>query len=278
MMKWITRERVKVDRVACPWLIKKFVDLQAEFLFVPADQVMAVAWWSRSMKSSHLAFSVLASLICSAIVPAADLTKIDRSIAKEPAYKSKPTYCLLVFGQEAKTRIWLVLDGNELYVDRNRNGDLTDKGESVQAEQKSWNIGEVIEADGKTKHTDLRIADDDGSFLIMMQTSKGYHAEVGNEVGHLQFSERPQDAPIVHLAGPLTVLLRERTRSFVLVRGKTVGFIALIGTSGLGEGASTYYHHDKFEKLNMGGEAVFPDKVLGSSPLKTKIVPAEFRY
>jgi hypothetical protein len=42
-MKWITRERVKVDRVACPWLIRKFVDPKAEFLFVPADQVMAIA-------------------------------------------------------------------------------------------------------------------------------------------------------------------------------------------------------------------------------------------
>jgi len=42
-MKWITRERVKVDRVACPWLIRRFVDPKAEFLFVPADQVMAVA-------------------------------------------------------------------------------------------------------------------------------------------------------------------------------------------------------------------------------------------
>jgi hypothetical protein len=42
-MKWITRERVKVDRVACPWLIKKFVDPAAEFLFVPADQVIALA-------------------------------------------------------------------------------------------------------------------------------------------------------------------------------------------------------------------------------------------
>jgi hypothetical protein len=38
-MKWITRERVKVDRVACPWLIKKFVDPSAEFIFVPSDQV-----------------------------------------------------------------------------------------------------------------------------------------------------------------------------------------------------------------------------------------------
>lgn len=42
-MKWITREKVKVDRVACPWLIRRFVDPQAEFLFVPADQVMTVA-------------------------------------------------------------------------------------------------------------------------------------------------------------------------------------------------------------------------------------------
>jgi hypothetical protein len=42
-MKWITRERVKVDRVACPWLIRKFVDQNAEFLFVPADRVLEVA-------------------------------------------------------------------------------------------------------------------------------------------------------------------------------------------------------------------------------------------
>ncbi len=42
-MKWVTREKVKVDRVACPWLIRKFVDPQAEFLFVPADRVLAVA-------------------------------------------------------------------------------------------------------------------------------------------------------------------------------------------------------------------------------------------
>ena len=42
-MKWITREQVKVDRVACPWLIRKFVDKDAEFYFVPADQVMSEA-------------------------------------------------------------------------------------------------------------------------------------------------------------------------------------------------------------------------------------------
>ena len=42
-MKWITRERVKVDRVACPWLIKKFVDKEAEFIFAPTDRVIAKA-------------------------------------------------------------------------------------------------------------------------------------------------------------------------------------------------------------------------------------------
>ncbi len=42
-MKWVTRARPKVDRVACPWLIRRFVDPEAEFLYVPADQVADVA-------------------------------------------------------------------------------------------------------------------------------------------------------------------------------------------------------------------------------------------
>jgi hypothetical protein len=42
-MKWITREHVKVDRVACPWLITHFIDPDAEFLFVPADRVAEIA-------------------------------------------------------------------------------------------------------------------------------------------------------------------------------------------------------------------------------------------
>ena len=42
-MKWVTRENPKVDRVACPWLIKKFVDAEAEFIYAPAAEVVAVA-------------------------------------------------------------------------------------------------------------------------------------------------------------------------------------------------------------------------------------------
>ena len=42
-MKWITRERPKIDRIACPWLIARFIDKAPEFLFVPSDRVMAEA-------------------------------------------------------------------------------------------------------------------------------------------------------------------------------------------------------------------------------------------
>lgn len=42
-MKWITRAKARVDRIACPWLIRRFIDKQAEFLFVPDAEVMATA-------------------------------------------------------------------------------------------------------------------------------------------------------------------------------------------------------------------------------------------
>lgn len=42
-MKWVTRERPKIDRIACPWLIARFIDKEPEFLYVPADEVLQVA-------------------------------------------------------------------------------------------------------------------------------------------------------------------------------------------------------------------------------------------
>jgi len=42
-MKWVTREKARVDRIACPWLISRFIDREATFLFVPADRVREVA-------------------------------------------------------------------------------------------------------------------------------------------------------------------------------------------------------------------------------------------
>ena len=82
---------------------------------------------------------------------AADLSKVDRILTKEPAYRSKPRYCVLVFGPEAKTRVWLVQDGDTLYVDRNGDGDLTEPGKKILAEKRdeaddgtyTFKIGEI---------------------------------------------------------------------------------------------------------------------------------------
>jgi len=78
---------------------------------------------------------------------AADLTKVPRSIAKEPAYATKtPRYLLLAFGPDAADRVWLVLDGDTLYVDRNGNGDLTEPGEAVETKKRD---GSDPETDGR---------------------------------------------------------------------------------------------------------------------------------
>jgi hypothetical protein len=93
--------------------------------------------------------------------------KIDRSLVKEPAYRTKaPRYGLLVFGPQGKDRVWLVHDGDTLYVDRNGNGDLTDPGEKVAAEKKpgrdpeedgySFEVGELTVC-GRT-HKRLTVA------------------------------------------------------------------------------------------------------------------------
>ena len=77
--------------------------------------------------------AIVAVLGCGASSLAADLNKIERGIAHEPKYHGQPKYCLLVFGPEAKDRVWLVQDGDVLYVDRNGNGDLTEPAKKIAA-------------------------------------------------------------------------------------------------------------------------------------------------
>jgi hypothetical protein len=86
-----------------------------------------------------------------------DLSKIDRTI-KEPAYHSRPQYCLLLFGREAQTRIWLVLDGDILYVDKNANGDLTEPGKRFTIKSRRVRVPEIVERDGKSHHKNLQIS------------------------------------------------------------------------------------------------------------------------
>jgi hypothetical protein len=228
---------------------------------------------------------------------AVDLAKIDRTIRKEPTYQSKsPQYCLLVFGPKAETRVWLVLDlvsepweadgaKNALYVDRNGNGDLTDPGARVACTMckrpgpstsfcpkpgvtyvPQFKVGAVVERDGKTRHTDLTL--EVGSYVQDYRpcslSLKVQGTEVQSAGGDLlRFADRPQDAPIIHFNGPLTIRLQmdtgvlyvpisydkdgpKRRRWYdehppkyeerKLIRGKTSALYAQLGTPGLGRG------------------------------------------
>jgi hypothetical protein len=77
-MKWITRERPKTDRIACPWLIKKFIDPDAEFLYVPADQVLEVA--EREARAMTLRRRVHAPRRPSLEIPAEDYEIDDAAV------------------------------------------------------------------------------------------------------------------------------------------------------------------------------------------------------
>jgi hypothetical protein len=75
---------------------------------------------------------------------AADLTAIKRVIGKEPVYQGRPRYCLLVFGPEAKTRIWMVRDDRNLYMDRDSTGDLAAAGAKVAGDPNRYmNIPDI---------------------------------------------------------------------------------------------------------------------------------------
>ena len=130
------------------------------------------------------AIIVLAFLgLCLQGLPAADLTQIERKISKEPAYQSKPKYCLLVFGPEAKTRVWLVIDGDTLYVDRNGTGDLTEPGKKVAACDLKFPREKIVlfhpgdVQDGDLKQTIVLV-----ERYIRRQTQQGAQQPLGNQL------------------------------------------------------------------------------------------------
>src|SRR5262245_44198977 len=95
--------------------------------------------------------AALLALVLDPAARGADLKSVKRTIARVPVNQTKsPRYCLHVFVPDAKFRVCLVLDGENLYVDRNGNGDLTEPGERVKVPSPV----NLTEPDGTT-HTAL---------------------------------------------------------------------------------------------------------------------------
>ncbi len=91
------------------------------------------------MKTTAILLSYLVMMLFVAPGLEADdelVSGVDRRIEREPKYQSKPAYALLVLGAEAQSVVWIVQDGDRLYVDKNGNRDLTDDGEPATATDK----------------------------------------------------------------------------------------------------------------------------------------------
>ena len=257
------------------------------------------------MLSPRLA-SMLALLAFSTAASAAvDLTTIQRKIIKEPAYQSRPKYCLLVFGPEARTRIWLVQDGATLYVDRNGNGNLTEPDEKVAAEKNgadagegtyTFRVGEV--RDGERVHKDLTLgilkvdafAERTEAVKELLKRNPKAHgycltlevdmpghkgtgvggrvkqlAVIGDATGALQLADRPQDAPILHFGGPLRVTLDAKQQ---LMIDRETDVVLGVGCQGLGSGTFTWIEYQNVIPADKYPtlDVVYPPKRPGDAP------------
>ena len=148
-------------------------------------------------------------ILCPAVASAADLGKIDRTIKKEPVYKARPGYCLLVFGREAKARVWLVWDGDILYVDHNGNGDLTDPDDRIErtktpngAQERVFKTGGIsLSEDGRPlNYTGLLVLHTVDHTCVFCE---GRFLQVNQ--GGLHFAASSRNAPVIHFDGPLTL-------------------------------------------------------------------------
>jgi hypothetical protein len=206
---------------------------------------------------------------------AVDLTKIDRTIAKEPAYMSKPKYCLLVFGAEAKTRVWLVLDGETLYVDRNGNGDLTEENEMLKQER-PWPRQEFpavfLSLPGEERRQ-MRVSVH--HYRGKTEAKEGPHPGINMafdgkiwSTSSKQFSERPKDAPVIHLNGPVSLLC---PHPLTLVPGKTADLRIAVGTPGLGARAWCRACEIVGPYGRLLGEIEYPNKGPGGKPFRAPL-------
>ena len=187
---------------------------------------------------------------------------------------------MLVLGDRASYRVWFVVDGDALFVDRNGNGDLTDPGERVALERKSrrrrgfvletrtWKLPvldkagrytgvvvrhSLLNRDHEYKRTSRQIA------LLrerMKAVREGTHpnqtrlelriAGKRSQFCVVRFTTKPADAPIAHMDGPLTLGIVSPLMEYRL--GLDTNLAVGVGTTGLGAGAFSFLTYDTFPK------------------------------
>jgi hypothetical protein len=209
------------------------------------------------MKTSRVLLVIAALGACVLPAAAIDYSKIDRTLAREPAYKSAPQYCLLVFGPEAKFRVWLVLDGGVLYVDRNGNGDLTEEGKRVTGKGLVFAIGEVRDGVRKISYQlDASVRRNEsvgkgGGRWELTHLAASFPSDLirsQNMAPMFPLADCAQDAPIVHFDGGFTLkprrdrgVIREVNGEWVHAKGPADSILhVLVGAPVVGKDCDAF--------------------------------------
>jgi hypothetical protein len=249
-------------------------------------------------------FCFLAVVFCLTIAGqtrAVDLGAADRSLRKQPTFQSKqPQYCLMVFGPEAKTRVWVVLDGDVLYLDRNGNGDLTDPGERIAGEELfrnhpdrpdvevmrrfelTWRAGaEPILSCGPEVfwfHVIQLVprADWHDQTWVKFQQERPYSFAVatGNSGcsrdASFRFATSPQEAPILHFDGPRRFALSDKFAPHCFHPGEFCELAAELHTQGWNATVRTDLHEVP-ENIHPVAEIEFPPSRPGEDPTRLRV-------
>lgn len=248
---------------------------------------------------------IVVGLLAPALASAADLTKLDRRIAKEPAYQTKaPAYCLAVFGPDAAYHAWIVRDGDVLYVDKNGNGDLTEASERIASDKgdggaffagtlriggrehrnfvvrssrladygddvKSHPVAKAALA--KNKDAELMSVSVEADAPALKARSEGGRVAFMARYdanGPLLFAPTPAAAPVIHFGGPLTVACESAKPSLYV--NIVHDLMLLVGTPGVGAGTFAMLAYDKVipREAVVVVEAEFPSKKSGDPPVR----------
>lgn len=186
-----------------------------------------------------------------ALASAASLQSVDRTMAREPSYQTQaPKYCLAVFGEGAQTRVWLVLDGNTLFVDRNGNSDLTEAGERLEGNpvanspgEGSFNAVAISVKEGVPPQAGLEVRVHPSlTFVYCHSEGRPWQRAVVDSQGYLMFGKDPEHAPVLHFNGPVAVGLRfahKFTR-----HGQVEDLDVFVGSPGIGVGSFVRFGHE----------------------------------
>lgn len=245
--------------------------------------------------------SALVGLTLPAAALALDLTRIERSLRKEPTYVSKPEYCLLVFGREAKVRVWVVLDADLLYLDRNGDGDLTAPDERLAAhsvhrqieqrpevevirifERKGWRekdepiltcgphvqwfyLFQLIPHQDQLDVSNARLWHE-RPIDLAVTTKTG-----GAQRSQLRFGPSPREAPILHFEGPVQLVLEDDLSPVAFRRGEPFELYARLITPGL-HGRVTTDYFNLPEDVHPVVEIEWPSRYAGAKPTSTRVL------